>query len=85
MEDRQAEVTAPREVLPGKTYLVTRRCTQRQFLLKPSRRTNQLVRYCLAVAASKTGVELIRSPGQVAKHYAVSDFGSQASKEVGVS
>ena len=30
-------------------------------------------------------LELIRSPGQVAKHYAVSDFGSQASKEVGVS
>lgn len=49
-------LTAPREVLPGKTYLVTRRCTQRQFLLKPSRRTNQLVRYCLAVAARKTGV-----------------------------
>jgi putative transposase len=51
-------MTAPREVLPGRTYLVTRRCTQRQFLLKPSRRTNQLVRYCLAVAATKTGVLL---------------------------
>jgi putative transposase len=51
-------VTKPREVLPGRSYLLTRRCTQRQFLLKPSRRTNQLVRYCLAVAASKTGVLL---------------------------
>lgn len=51
-------VTAPREILPGRTYLVTRRCTQRQFLLKPSRRTNQIVRYCLAVAANKTGVLL---------------------------
>jgi len=51
-------VTAPREVLPGSTYLVTRRCTQRQFLLKPSRRTNQLVRYCLASAAQKTGLLL---------------------------
>ena len=38
--------------------MITRRCTQRQFLLKPSRRTNHLVRYCLAVAASKTGVLL---------------------------
>jgi putative transposase len=38
--------------------LITRRCTQRQFLLTPSRRTNQLLRYCLAVAASKTGVLL---------------------------
>jgi putative transposase len=51
-------MTAPREILPGKTYLITRRCTQRQFLLKPSRRTNQLVRYCLAVAATETGVLL---------------------------
>jgi REP element-mobilizing transposase RayT len=49
-------MSTPREVLPGRTYLVTRRCTQRQFLLKPSRRTNEIVRYCLAVAASKTGV-----------------------------
>lgn len=49
-------MTAPREVLPGKTYLITRRCTQRQFLLKPSRQTNQLVRYCLGIAASQTGV-----------------------------
>jgi REP element-mobilizing transposase RayT len=39
-------------------YLLTRRCAQRQFLLKPSRRTNHLIRYCLAVAAAKTGVRL---------------------------
>jgi putative transposase len=51
-------VTAPREVLAGRSYLLTRRCTQRQFLLKPSRCTNQLVRYCLALAASKTGILL---------------------------
>ncbi len=44
--------------MPGRSYLLTRRCTQRQFLLKPSQRTNQLVRYCLALAASKTGVLL---------------------------
>ena len=49
-------LTAPREILPGTTYLVTRRCAQRQFLLKPSPRTNQLVRYCLADATRHTGV-----------------------------
>jgi REP element-mobilizing transposase RayT len=49
-------LTTPRQILPGTTYLVTRRCTQRQFLLKPSRRTNQLVRYCLADAARHSGV-----------------------------
>src|SRR5688500_13354733 len=51
-------MTAPREVVPGRTYLITRRCTQRQFLLKPSRTTNQLVRYCLGVAAQQTGIQL---------------------------
>jgi putative transposase len=49
-------VTAPRRVLPGKTYLLTRRCMGRHFFLRPSPLTNQLVRYCLATAAEKTGV-----------------------------
>jgi REP element-mobilizing transposase RayT len=51
-------MTAPREVVAGRTYLITRRCTQRQFLLRPSRITNQLVRYCLGVAALQTAIEL---------------------------
>jgi putative transposase len=51
-------VTYPREILPGRSYLVTRRTTQRQFLLRPSRVTNQNVRYCLALAAERTGVIL---------------------------
>lgn len=49
-------MTTPREILPGRTYLITRRCTQRQLLLKPSRLTNQMVRYCLGVAAQQTGI-----------------------------
>ncbi len=56
--DRCPQVTAPREIVPGRTYLVTRRCTQRQFLLKPSARTNELAGYCLALAAQHTGVLL---------------------------
>jgi len=51
-------VTLPRQILPGRTYLITRRCTQRQFLLRPSRMTNQNVEYCLALAAERTGVLL---------------------------
>jgi hypothetical protein len=41
-------MSLPRQVLPGSTYLVTRRCTQRQFLLKPTRLTCQIFAYCLA-------------------------------------
>ena len=39
-------------------YLLTRRCTQRQFLLRPSEQTNQNITYCLALAARNTGVIL---------------------------
>jgi putative transposase len=51
-------LTLPRQILPGRSYLITRRCTQRQFLLRPSRVTNQNVEYCLAIAAERTGVLL---------------------------
>jgi putative transposase len=51
-------VTAPRQVLPGTTYLVTRRCSERRFFLRPSKKTNEVFRYLLAVAASRTGVRL---------------------------
>jgi REP element-mobilizing transposase RayT len=49
-------MTEPRRVLPASTYLVTRRCTQRQFLLRPSPLVNQVFTFCLAYAASETGV-----------------------------
>ena len=46
-------MSAPRQLLPGSTYLITRRCTQRQFLIKPSKRLNQAFSYVLAVASSR--------------------------------
>lgn len=49
-------MTAPRQVLPGTTYLVTRRCFQRQFLLRPSPITNAIFLYVLAVAARRYGI-----------------------------
>ena len=51
-------MTAPRQVLPGSSYLVTRRCSQRQLLLRPSQVTNQTVGYLLALAASRFQVEV---------------------------
>ncbi|ACG71473.1 protein of unknown function DUF1568 [Anaeromyxobacter sp. K] len=49
-------MTAPRQVLPGVTYLVTRRCFQRMFLLRPSPATNAIFLYVLAVAARRYGI-----------------------------
>jgi hypothetical protein len=39
--------------------MVTRRCTQRKFLLKPSKLNNAAWKYCLAYAAKRAGVHLI--------------------------
>lgn len=38
--------------------MVTRRCTQRQLLLRPDPETNEAVLYCLGVAAKEHGIEL---------------------------
>jgi len=51
-------MTAPRQLLPGTTYLVTRRCLQRQFLLRPSKLTNKVFGFLLAVAARRFDVDL---------------------------
>ena len=49
-------VTPPRRVLPGTSYLVTRRCSERRFFLRPSKLTNEILLYVLAVAAQRYGV-----------------------------
>ena len=59
---------APREILPGSCYLVTRRCTQRQFLLRPSAMVNQIFAYCIALAAERTGV-LVHALCVLSDHY----------------
>jgi REP element-mobilizing transposase RayT len=51
-------MTAPRQILPGTTYLITRRCAQRQFLLRPTKITNELLGYLLAVAARRFHVDV---------------------------
>ena len=51
-------MSAPRRVVPGTTYLVTRRCYQRTFRLRPSPETTHILAYCLGLAADKTGILL---------------------------
>ena len=38
--------------------MVTRRCSQRLFLLKPSKKTNQLLLYCIAYAAKRFDISV---------------------------
>jgi len=49
-------MSLPRRVLPNQTYLVTRRCLGRHFLLRPDDALNNAFLYCLARAANKYGV-----------------------------
>ncbi len=53
-----AWVTLPRQVLPQTTYLVTRRVSQRQFLLKPTAQSRQAALYCFHRAAEVYGVSM---------------------------
>ena len=51
-------MSLPRQILRGSTVMVTRRCTQRQFLLLPSKVVNQVLYYCLALASNATRVQV---------------------------
>src|SRR3954468_10455509 len=52
-------MSIPRQVLPGQTYMITRRCTQRQFLMRPDKETNNAFMYCLAEAAARFGIDIM--------------------------
>lgn len=54
-------MTLPRSVIPGRFLFITRRCTQRQFLLRPDKATNNNFVYCLAEAAQRFGIEIVLS------------------------
>ena len=54
----ESRMASPRRVVPGVTYLITRRCSQRTFRLRPCAATTHVLAYCLGVALEKTGVVL---------------------------
>ncbi|MFY3744046.1 transposase [Anaeromyxobacter sp. Red801] len=51
-------MTAPRQILSGVTYHVTRRCAQRELLLRPSELVNETFLYVLGVALRRYGLLL---------------------------
>src|SRR6185436_6585429 len=60
----------PRQVLPRQFYLITRRCAQRQFLLRPDAATNNAFLYCLIAAASRCEIDVLL-PCAMSNHYHV--------------
>ena len=51
-------VSLPRDVLPGQFVLLNRRCTQREFLLRPDDEANETFLYCLTVTTKKHKINI---------------------------
>ena len=54
--------------MPRQTYLVTRRCIGRRFLLRPDDAVNNVFVYCLGLAAEKYGVQ-VHGLSAMSNHY----------------
>ncbi|AUX48193.1 transposase [Sorangium cellulosum] len=51
-------MSQPRSIVPGATYLLTRRALRRHLLFRPDAAINQLVLYTLAVSARRFGIQV---------------------------
>jgi REP element-mobilizing transposase RayT len=66
-------MSLPRQVIPGSFYMITRRCTQRQFLMRPDPVTNSTFNYCLAEAAQRFRIDVIL-PSALSNHHHTTVF-----------
>jgi hypothetical protein len=64
-------MTRPRQVLAKQFYMITRSCTQRQFLLRPDDETNNAFAYCLAEAAQRFGIDIVLPMAETNHHHTV--------------
>ena len=62
-------MTLPRQVVPGRDYMITRRCSERRFFLRPDEDTNNAFIYCLALAAKRANVQVIFSVAMSNHHH----------------
>ena len=54
----KASVTKPRCVLPGITYLLTRRCSERRFFLLPEPAVTLIFEYLLGLLSTQYGIQI---------------------------
>jgi REP element-mobilizing transposase RayT len=62
-------MTLPRQVVPGRDYMVTRRCSERRFFLRPDQETSNAFVYCLILAATRAKVEVTFSTAMSNHHH----------------
>ena len=68
---RSGCVPRPRQILKGQFYLLSRRCTQRLFLLRPDDATTNAFLYCLAIAARRFQIEILLTLAESNHHHTV--------------
>lgn len=61
-------LTRPRPIEPRTTYMVTRSCTQQQFLMRPDAEANNAFVYCLAIASQRFDVPVMMF-NQLSNHH----------------
>ena len=61
-------MSLPRAIVPGRCYLVTRRCSERRLFMRPDRETNNAFLYCMALTSHKSEVSIV-CVGTTSNHY----------------
>ena len=61
-------MSLPRAIVPGRRYMITRRCSERRFFMRPDRETNNAFIYCLALAAHNASIRIV-NVGTLSNHY----------------
>ena len=61
-------MTLPRAVVPHRCYLITRRCSERRYFMRPDKETSNAFIYCLAVSAARFGIGVVGF-GTMSNHY----------------
>ena len=51
-------MTAPRQIIPGSIWMLSRRCSERRFFLKPCKRTRDIFLYALALYATRYQIQI---------------------------
>jgi putative transposase len=65
------DMSRPRQVLREQFYMITRSCTQRQFLLRPDDETNNAFIYCLGEAAKRFGIVVVNTVAESNHHHTI--------------
>lgn len=61
-------MSLPRAIFSQRCYLITRRCSERRFFMRPDKETTNAFIYCLAVSAQRFGIGVVGF-GTMSNHY----------------